>query len=343
MANKTKWVAADSPDQPVQDVARDALRTRLDLVWHYLPQAAHGPHDDIELVHQLRVATRRAMAAVGIFGELLSPRRKQWFEKRLRQVRKAAGDARDFDVLAERLANRLAEHDETRLELLLEEVTRRRQAAQRPIDRAYAKLRRKDFRRRERKLIRHVRLRTQADLDQQPSFAEAGRRALRNLAHDFFAAAAADLSDSQSLHAFRIQGKRLRYAMEVFAEAFAPPLRKKLYPQVERLQAKLGDINDHASARRHFEEWIATTERNDVADALRRQIDEETTALGECTARFFQWWTPKRSQALRKRFAELLELEGLDHDAGQVEARPHAARANGLPGAPNAQVAKAAE
>ena len=312
MVNQSKWVAADSPDEPVQEVARHALEVRLDLVWRYLPKAAKGPKNDIENVHQLRVAIRRAMAALEIFADLLPSRRKKWMQRRLKQVRKAAGDARDFDVLGQRLAKRLAGEASKSVELLLDEVQERRKAAQQPIEAAYAKLKRKDFPRREARLLKHVRLRTESDLAEQPSFAEAGVHALRQLVQDFFTAADGDLADPLALHAFRIQGKQLRYAMEIFAGAFAPSLRKKLYPQVERLQEKLGDINDHASARQHFGEWIGTTERPEVAEVLRRMGDEETTALGESTAKFFEWWTTKRSDSLRVGFAQLLTLDKLE-------------------------------
>ena len=334
MANKTKWVAAEKSDEPIQEVARRALESRLDLVWRYLPAAAKGPRKEIENVHQLRVATRRAMAALEIFADLLPGRRKKWMQRRLKQVRKAAGDARDFDVLGQRLAKRLDGEADPSVELLLVEVQKRRKAAQRPIEASHAKLKRKDFPRREARLLKHVRLRTESDLAEQPSFAEAGVHALRQLVQDFFAAADGDLSDPVALHAFRIQGKQLRYAMEIFAGAFPPALRKKLYPQVERLQEKLGDINDHASARRHFGDWIGTTERPEVAEVLRTMGDEETTALGESTARFFAWWTTKRSDSLRLGFAQLLTLDKPEASlaiSGRRDSKCDAAATNGSP------------
>ena len=58
--------------------------------------------------------------------------------------------------------------------------------------------------------------------------------------------------DVQALHAFRIQGKQVRYAMEIFAGAFPPEFREQLYPIVETLQDRLGAINDHVTAQTHF-------------------------------------------------------------------------------------------
>ena len=54
-------------------------------------------------MHQLRVATRRAAATVRIFDALLPQRRMRRLNKCLRKIRRAAGTARDLDVLADRL------------------------------------------------------------------------------------------------------------------------------------------------------------------------------------------------------------------------------------------------
>ncbi len=103
MRRKGKWISVESPDQPVTDVARQALDKRLSTVWRCLPLAAHKADDDIEYVHQLRVASRRAMAAIEIFESFLPKHRAAWFKRQLKRVRNAAGDARDFDVLAARM------------------------------------------------------------------------------------------------------------------------------------------------------------------------------------------------------------------------------------------------
>jgi CHAD domain-containing protein len=49
----------------------------------------------------------------------------------------------------------------------------------------------------------------------------------------------------------RIAGKRLRYAMEVFAYCFGPKFRDELYPAIEEMQEILGTANDsHVAERR---------------------------------------------------------------------------------------------
>ena len=44
----------------------------------------------------------------------------------------------------------------------------------------------------------------------------------------------------------RILGKRLRYAMEMFADCFGPAFREELYPAVEQMQEILGRANEQS-------------------------------------------------------------------------------------------------
>src|SRR5262249_23260534 len=58
---------------------------------------------------------------------------------------------------------------------------------------------------------------------------------LNTMLGELQAAARADLTDYGRLHRVRIVGKRLRYAMEVFADCFPPRFRHELYPAVEEM------------------------------------------------------------------------------------------------------------
>src|SRR5688572_24408829 len=106
MPRLKKWLTAVGPDVPVTRAARKALTSRLRAVEECLAEAAHvsGRSDgDIEAVHQLRIWTRRSAAALRLFKRVLPPRRAKWLKRKLRQIRRAAGEARDCDVLAEQL------------------------------------------------------------------------------------------------------------------------------------------------------------------------------------------------------------------------------------------------
>src|SRR4051812_8668759 len=104
MAVSGKWIEGIDAAAPVEEAARKSLEPRLSAVAGSLPLAAHLAEHDVEYVHRLRVATRRAGAALKLYEELLPRRPARWMKKRLRKIRQAAGDARDLDVLAYRLS-----------------------------------------------------------------------------------------------------------------------------------------------------------------------------------------------------------------------------------------------
>ena len=106
MVFPTRWIVVDDQRMPIGHVAARTLRRRLEAVWLELPRADSFADLNPSRVHRLRVATRRGLVALDAFRPLLSSSRCAWFEKRLRRIRHAAGEARDIDVLADRLSNK---------------------------------------------------------------------------------------------------------------------------------------------------------------------------------------------------------------------------------------------
>src|SRR3954466_9022178 len=103
MAASGKWIEGIGSENPVEEAARRSLEPRLAAVARCLPLAAHLAEHEFEHVHRLRVATRRACAALKLYKQLLPEKPARWLKRRLRKIRKAAGDARDLDVLSRRL------------------------------------------------------------------------------------------------------------------------------------------------------------------------------------------------------------------------------------------------
>src|SRR6516165_7053863 len=98
-----KFILDVLPDESTVDVAARTLHNRLVTVLHYLVLAAREKDPDGEHIHQLRVWSRRAIAALDLYRSLLPRHRREWMRKRLKRVRRMAGDARDCDVLVQRL------------------------------------------------------------------------------------------------------------------------------------------------------------------------------------------------------------------------------------------------
>lgn len=321
MKRTGKWIEGTTPEQPVTSVAKEAVKLRLKLVARYLPLAAGSAEEDSEFVHQLRVATRRATAALQIFSALLPKKRLKSMKKRLRRIRKAASDARDLDVLIARLARRDKGTGDEALQELIDELKQRRASAQLPIRDIDRRLRRGNVLRRIGALQRRVRLRGAAARQDPPTFAQAARASLTPLAGDFLAAICGPLDELAAMHQCRIRGKKLRYAMEIFAGAFPGEFREDLYPQVEHVQELLGEINDRATARDHFSRWLNRAHDEPRRRLLRELLMEENTALDDAREKFLGWWDDERAAMLCGKFAELLGTPRLAESSRAAVAR----------------------
>ncbi len=321
MIRKSKWLDDVCPSQAACEVATVALRDRLHVVAHYLPLASEQSDEDVENVHQLRVATRRAMAAIETFEAFLSPRRASKMMKWLKRIRRAGGDARDSDVLALRIQALAKQWDDAPWSDLQDSIYRRRKKAQAPLRTIADKLRPEKFDRKIETLLRSVRDRSGCDdiagtedrsIDR--SFGAFARGQLRKVLDEFFLVATSDLSAIETLHAFRIEGKRLRYSMELLAGAFEASFRKDLYAVVECLQQRLGEINDHANAITAFETLREEASRKRLKKHLERMANEERTALVQARVEFNLWWTPERAALLRGRL-----YAAIDHAVAERE------------------------
>jgi CHAD domain-containing protein len=99
-----KWILHVEPDDRTSDVVARTLASRLVAVQHYLPLAAEKAEEDAEYVHELRVWTRRAAAALNLYAHFLPLRRLRRAKRQLKRLRRAAKDARDYDVLIQGIA-----------------------------------------------------------------------------------------------------------------------------------------------------------------------------------------------------------------------------------------------
>lgn len=307
MIRKSKWVKGATPESPASQVARVAVGERLAVVSDYLPLAADQYRDDIEYVHQLRVGTRRAMAALALFDRLLPAGRSEWMRKQLKKTRRAAGDARDLDVLLERLDNSLGEALGPEVTgTLVRRFRQERKLAQPPIVNIAQKLARKDFNRRIDAMVERIRWREQG---KEPTLGEIAPRLMQPIANEFHAAGAADLTVIENLHQFRIAGKQLRYAMELLAGGFADPFRKELYPVVEQMQQQLGTLNDHATARHRALAWSEEAKEPSAKERFQTLCHGEEQEIARLSAEFREYWLGGLQERFTRQLAEYLPAE----------------------------------
>jgi len=315
MRHSKKWIDS-GPEEPVWQIASRVLQSRLERLWNYLGRAVCEPASETENVHQLRVFTRRSTAALEIFEPWLPAKRGSWVRKRVNKVRKAAGAARDLDVLQLRLQSRQEHAPTSTTSPLLEYVRQRRREAQRPIVELHEHLVARQFDRKLRKFIKRIgSARESTDRDQR--FDDLAHHKLAEMVVPYLEAAGGEMNDPEALHAFRIQGKQVRYAMEIFAGAFDAEFRQDLYPLVAMLQDRLGTINDHATAETFFAAWREEVASQSLREALQSGIEDERRALTEARQDFLAWWAPWRRDDLRRRFGRYVQLDA-PGDAGRI-------------------------
>jgi CHAD domain-containing protein len=325
-----KWISELTADTPLTDAARRVLSVRLGVVRDYLPKAMRQADEDPEHVHQLRVATRRAAAALDIVSVCLPPKDHNRARKTLRRIRRAAGEARDWDVFVMGLPNWTAVRLLPGRDLVAGYALGRRAAAQDLVADASPNFP-FDFDRFLAEIVAsvhkprgHPGLKTLLDL---------ARPMLSGLLDELHQATAGDLTDYNHLHQVRIIGKRLRYAMEVFVDGFPGEFREQLYPAVERMQEILGEANDsHVAGQRLAE--LADRRRTLKTEDWRRckpGIDRLKKFHEQRVERqrleFIDWWKSWQQSGGEAAFAELLK------------PAPQAAPLDGAASAPDASLA----
>jgi len=249
-------------------------------------------HDD-EAIHDVRVATRRLIAAASLWRALLRGRSRRAAVRRLRRLRRALGPAREAEVHLADIEARIPDQPFMPRLVLRElavalrvEVTYERERAAKHVSASSVRA----IERRLERAASAIGKRAAAAAD---PLADARARLERTgLAARATLEQALALREDAALHGARIAVKKWRYAIEAFEASggqHAGPTPKRL----RTTQEALGTLHDRAALRdrltRAMSEWTAAG-RTAHADALRPlivTIDAERTraleALRELT------------------------------------------------------------
>jgi len=300
IATVDKWCSAIKPDAPLLQAARDILGSRLHIVQQRLSLAALESDKDVEHVHQLRIATRRAVATLRLFSRLTSGQANRTMRDSLRQIRVAADAARNWDVLAQLLRECPDISGASIVDRMVEEIGRRRQAAQQPIVTVHEHCLAENLDKRVHELLEGLRCGKHGR--SKRNYGRYARSYLRRVLRRFFEMGESDLSDEESLHRFRVCAKKLRYTMEMVAVAFDTSFRKELYPQVSVLQDLMGVVNDHAMGKAFFHEWSDQSQEPQEKAFLAGIVLTEDRAYRDVRQAFFALWTPRFMADLRCQF-----------------------------------------
>lgn len=239
------------------------------------------------------------VTAIEVFSDCIPAKRSRQVALESKRIRRAAGKARDCDVLIERYERT---HGEGTDDDVLAELNKHRRQAQEPLVRLRKRLQGLDYAKQLDALIARVAWRGGG---REPTFATVARNELAPLVAQFFSFSINESTELQELHEMRICGKRLRYAIELLAAGFPPSLRRRVYPKFVKIQQSLGDLHDHVAAARRLKEWCQETDGKSAARSLNRLRRAEKQEAAAKSRDFHEWWQGE-AKRLEKRFRKLL-------------------------------------
>jgi CHAD domain-containing protein len=208
-------------------------------------------NEDVEPVHQARVASRRLRASLGLFDVAFRPKQLKAWRKSLRRLLKGLGPARDRDVqlafvraTAEHLGDDAVRPGVERLALRLgQERADLQPKVLKAVDRIESDGALDEMQDAARQM--RTRAKKKADDCRTPFvLALAGEAVLERLGElRAFEPSLADPEALEEHHAMRIAAKKLRYTMETCRPAYEDGL-KAFIAAGKELQTLLGNIHD---------------------------------------------------------------------------------------------------
>ena len=207
--------------------------------------------EDIECIHDMRVATRRMRSALALFEGCFPDKSLKKWNKEMRRVTRILGTARDADVQMDSLQEFLDSLAEPRyrsgIRRLLLRLHQRRDGAQDKVIEAMDRLELSGVLDGMGKTLRQIRVHARMrHVDEhspcvyQQAYLAIAMRLENMLAYEIYVNQPERLEE---LHAMRIAAKRLRYTMEIFAPLYQDELKQQL-KTVRNVQTMLGDIHD---------------------------------------------------------------------------------------------------
>ncbi|MCP3903468.1 MAG: CHAD domain-containing protein [Planctomycetes bacterium] len=288
------WICDVDPAAPLPEAATAIVAHRLTRVPEMISAIEDSELVSPVHVHQLRVSTRRADAALRAFRPCFGAKHWKRVRKRLRRLRDAAADTRTVDVHCETLKSErkaAADPDRETLAVVLRATHEARPPALELLEAAVARDTARKVERSTRKLLKSVRTPAEGTYDDPGRLLvlrDLAENRLRRHVHELTSVAGETL-DWKGLHLLRLAAKRLRYSMELFASPLEDPSLLDLYDTVTEMQSALGRINDaHELALRV--ERVAADERRSMRDRLLHLAETYRTRREKLHAEFLAWW-----------------------------------------------------
>ncbi len=258
-----------TPGIEADDTMAEAARKTF--LFHFRQMLVHEPGtrqgEDIEALHDMRVATRRMRVAARVFVKYLDSEATRPFKAELKRAGGVLGNARDLDVFWEKAAryqDAFPEGERPDLSPLRAAWEAARQRAQ---EQMLSYLDGDDYQHLKEAFGAYLQLPWP---DVSPPLNAKGEPAPHRTRHVAPALIARCLTDLRSYdewfqgpdvplqryHRLRITSKRLRYTLEYFREVLGPDAQA-LINEIKQLQDHLGDLQDAVVAANILRDFLA--------------------------------------------------------------------------------------
>jgi len=279
--------AAARADAPIDKLARDVISQRIHAVASYWRQVAKRKLPRVHDIHQLRVWSRRSLAALQLFSPVLPADETAELAKILNKVRKRAGKARDCDVLEQSL-------DKPARKLLkdfLNVLKAEREKATDKLRHLYEKKVKSGHLRDCTKAVlkKHRTSKDNGEASKPVEFGAWFAKQFTIAASSFVKRLRGAKPALRNIHPLRIEGKRVRYALEIGLPSLSESHGKQLYAALEQLQEQLGRICDDLAATEQYRE-LASELKPNLRASLQASARQHAQQAQTGYLHFQRWW-----------------------------------------------------
>ncbi len=265
------------PDDAMSEAGRKVMLFNFARMLSCEEETRKG--EDIEALHDMRVATRRMRASFEVFGEAFERRALKSHLAGLRQTGRLLGAVRDLDVFMEKAQTYLDTLPPERrndLEILLHAWHEQRESAR---EKMLAFLNSPEYHtfKREFNIFLHTPGAGRRSLPKDQPTPDLVCEVAPMMIYTRLAAVRAygswlDNAPIERLHALRIEFKKLRYTVEYFREVLGPQAGEVI-EELKTIQDHLGDMTDAQVAADIVEKFIAETEAQQLELPVEEHLD----------------------------------------------------------------------
>lgn len=294
------------PDDAIAEAGRKVLQGEFLKMLQHEPGTRTG--EDIEDVHKMRVAIRQMRSAFGLLDSNFKAGALRGFQKDLKRVMSALGAVRDLDVMIRDLSDFPLPADElqaTAMREVIESLDQRRTVAREDLievleSKSYRRFL-KDFS--EFLMTPGAGVRK---LDEDAVVPYQVRHVLPPMIYEHVAAVRAydtvlAEADVPTLHALRIEFKRLRYVVTLFSGVLGKDA-EPFVGELKKIQDMLGEMNDIEVAREFLTDLMEDLDGDQNA-ALWLYIDYLENKKPELIDSFPALWHRFNTKTVQRKLA----------------------------------------